>query len=174
MHWTPALDCLNETGASFNDFVASYDPKTSRITRFKVENFESDRGLSLHGMDVVPSSSNPSELLVYLINHRAPLGGLRAKDVGADSVVEIFKTTLGGDTLTHIKTVQDPVILTPNDVVGSPDGKSFYFTNDHGAKTGLVCDLLHYLSNKIKFTFSDSIKSSRPENWTFSVESLPL
>jgi arylesterase/paraoxonase len=141
VHWTPALVYLNETGASFNDYVASYDPKTSRITRFKVVNFESDRGLSLHGMDVVPSSSNASELLVYLVNHRAPLGGLRAKDVGADSVVEIFKTTLGSDTLTHIKTVQDPVIFTPNDIIGSPDGNSFYFTNDHGAKVGLVCDI---------------------------------
>lgn len=131
---------MNEKEASFNDYVASYDPKTSRVTRFKVVNFNSDRGLSLHGMDVVASSSNPSELFVYLINHRAPLGGLLAKDVGADSVVEIFKTTLGGDTLSHIKTIQDPVILTPNDLVGANDGKSFYFTNDHGEKVGLVCN----------------------------------
>lgn len=129
---------LNETGASFSDYVASYDPQTSRINRFKVVNFKSDRGLSLHGMDVVPSS-NASELFVYLVNHRAPLGGLRAKDVGADSVIEIFKTTLGGDTLTHIRTVQDTIILTPNDIVGSSNGRSFYFTNDHGAKIGLVC-----------------------------------
>jgi hypothetical protein len=142
VHWTPALGYLNETGASFNDYVASYDPRTSRITRFKVVNFKSDRGLSLHGMDVVPSSSNPSELFVYLINHRAPMGGLRATDVGADSVIEIFKTTVRGDTLTHIQTVQDPVILTPNDVVGSRDGKSFYFTNDHGEKVGLVCNFM--------------------------------
>jgi len=139
VHWTPAVSALNETGASFNDYVASYDPKTSRITRFKVVEFKSDRGLSLHGMDVVPSSSDPSELFVYLVNHRAPLGNALAKDVGADSVIEIFKTTLGGDTLTHITTVEDPVIYTPNDIVGSPDGNSFYFTNDHGEKVGLVC-----------------------------------
>jgi hypothetical protein len=151
VHWTPALVYLNETGASFNDYVASYDPETSRITRFKVANFKSDRGLSLHGMDVVPSSSNASELFVYLINHRAPLGDLRAKDVGADSVIEIFKTTLGSDTLTHIKTVQDTVIFTPNDVVGSSDGKSFYFTNDHGEKVGLVCNLYPCASKRSNF-----------------------
>ena len=89
-------------------------------------------------MDVVPSTSDPSQLFVYLVNHRKPLGGKDAHKVGADSSVEIFQTTVGGDTLMHLKTVEDPVVLTPNDVVGSPDGKSFYFTNDHGSKTGYV------------------------------------
>jgi sugar lactone lactonase YvrE len=89
-------------------------------------------------MDVVPSSSNPSDLFVYLVNHRAPLGGVLAKDVGADSAIEIFKTTVGAKNLTHLKTVESPVIITPNDIVGSPDGKSLYFTNDHGEKVGLV------------------------------------
>ncbi|PPQ93825.1 hypothetical protein CVT25_013534 [Psilocybe cyanescens] len=141
VQWTPAVGRLNASGASRDDFVATYDPKTSTITRLKIQDFESARGLSLHGMDVVESSSKPSELFVYLVNHRAPLGGLLAKDVGADSVIEIFKTTLGGNTMTHIKTMQDPVIYTPNDIVGSPDGKSFYFTNDHGSKVGFVREL---------------------------------
>ncbi|KAF4620609.1 hypothetical protein D9613_000255 [Agrocybe pediades] len=140
-HWTPAVGRLNETGASFDDYVATYDPKTKAITRLKVKGFESTRGLSLHGMDVVPSSSNPSDLFVYLVNHRAPLGNLLAKDVGADSVIEIFKTTVGGQTLTHIATIQDPIVIAPNDIVGSADGKSFYFTNDHGAKVGLIREL---------------------------------
>jgi sugar lactone lactonase YvrE len=86
-------------------------------------------------MDVVPSASNPEELYVYAINHRKPVQG-PGKEVGANSVVEIFKTKLGRNTLTHVRTVEDPVIDTPNDIVGSPDGKSFYFTNDHGAKVG--------------------------------------
>ncbi|KAF5385826.1 hypothetical protein D9615_002466 [Tricholomella constricta] len=139
--WTPAVGRLNVSGASFNDYVATYDHASSRITRLKVKNFESQRGLSLHGMDVVPSSSNPSELFVYLINHRAPLNGQSAPRVGADSAVEIFKTTIGSDTLTHIRTVEDPVIVCPNDIVGYPDGQSFYFTNDHGEKVGLMREL---------------------------------
>lgn len=133
----PALGRLNATGASQDDYVATYDPKTSTVTRLNVLGFESPRGLSLHGMDVVPSAADPSELFVYLVNHRVPLNDL-AKNVGADSVIEIFKTTLGSKNMTHIKTVNDPVIMTPNDIVGSSDGKSFYFTNDHGAKVGLV------------------------------------
>jgi hypothetical protein len=88
-------------------------------------------------MDVVPATSNSTELYVYAINHRRPVQG-SGKKVGADSVVEIFKTTVGGKTLTHLKTVEDPVIDTPNDLVGSSDGKSFYFTNDHGVRVGVV------------------------------------
>ena len=138
VHWTPAVSRLNATGASRDDYVAIYDPKSSAVTRLEVAGFSSTRGLSLHGMDVVPSSTNPSDLFIYLVNHRAPLGDALAQDVGADSVIEIFKTTVGGKTLTYLKTIESPVIITPNDIVGSPDGDSFYFTNDHGEKVGFV------------------------------------
>jgi len=146
-HWLPAIGSLNSTGASDEDYVATYDPATSQVTRLSTPNFNNGRGLSLHGMDVVPSSSDPQELFIYLVNHRVPLGDRSAKQVGADSVIEIFKTTVGGKTLTHIKTVEDSIIICPNDVLGSADGKSFYFTNDHAAKVGLVssCPLQHQL-----------------------------
>lgn len=129
------LDAAGRTGA---DYVATYDPATRRVTRLTVAGRAPPRGLSLHGMDVVPSAADPSELLLYLINHRAPLAGA-AQTVGADSVVEIFRTRVGGTSMTHVRTVEDPaVIVTPNDVVGAADGKSFYFTNDHGSKAGWV------------------------------------
>ncbi|PPQ95320.1 hypothetical protein CVT26_008165 [Gymnopilus dilepis] len=140
LHWIPGVGRLNATGASWDDYVATYDPKTSTITRLDALGFESPRGLSLHGMDVVPSAADPSELFIFLVNHRAPLNDL-PKNVGADSVIEIFKTKLGSKAMTHIKTVKDPVILTPNDIVGSPDGKTFYFTNDHDSKVGLTREL---------------------------------
>ena len=74
-----------------------------------------------------------------MVNHRVPDGPADAKDVGANSSVEIFKTTVGGLTLMHLYTVEDKFVSTPNDVLGSEDGKSFYVTNDHGdTKTGLV------------------------------------
>lgn len=136
-HWVPALGVLEEDKLAFNDYIATYDAITGTVTRLAFEGFPTSQGYSSHGMDVVPSASNPKELYVYAINHRKPVQGL-GKEVGANSVVEIFKTTLGGNTLTHVRTVEDPVIDTPNDIVGSPDGKSFYFTNDHGAKLGFV------------------------------------
>lgn len=137
-HWTPAVGRLNSTGASYNDYVAIYDPLTSRVTHLQANGYDGARGLSLHGMDVVPSSTDSSELYIYLVNHRKPLGDQPAHIVGADSSIEIFKTIIGTTTITHLWTVEDPVIIAPNDVVGTSDGQSFYFTNDHGQKTGLV------------------------------------
>lgn len=139
-HWFPGLTQLNATGASTKDYVATYDPVTSRITRLTTPDFNDGRGLSLHGMDVVPSTSNPSELFVYLVNHRIPLGDANPVEVGADSVIEIFTTTVGGTTLKHKRTIENPIIVTPNSVSGSADGESFYFTNDHGVRIGLVCN----------------------------------
>ncbi|KAL0956031.1 hypothetical protein HGRIS_002204 [Hohenbuehelia grisea] len=134
-HWTPAVDRLNAAGMSTTDYVATFDPKTSKITKLSIAGYTSGRGLALHGMDVVPSASDANELFVYLVNHRRPLD---ASAVGADSVIEIFRTSIGSSTLTHVKTVEDPVIDTPNDVVGYSDGKSFHFTNDHGSKSGFL------------------------------------
>ncbi|KAI0063654.1 calcium-dependent phosphotriesterase [Artomyces pyxidatus] len=133
--WVPALEILSGERTLYDDYIATYDPATSVVRRLILAGFPSGRGFSSHGMDVVPSASNPNELFIYAINHRAPLHG-KAEDVGADSVVEVFKTTVGGKTATHLRTIEDPVIQTPNDVVGSSDGKSFYFTNDYGKKVG--------------------------------------
>lgn len=137
-HWVPALGVFEEDKLTFNDYIATYDPATGAVTRLKFSSdFPTPRGYSSHGLDIVTSASNPRELFVYAINHRRPVHR-PAKVVGADSVVEIFKTTVGGNTLTHVKTVKSPVIDTPNDVVGFPDGRSFYFTNDHGVKVGFT------------------------------------
>lgn len=97
--------------------------------------------MNVHGMDVVPSSSNPHELFVYLVNHRPflPIDEVNHKKAGANTTIEIFKTTVGGSEMVHLNTVYDPeVIVTPNDVFGYPDGESFYFTNEASVKTGLV------------------------------------
>jgi len=91
-------------------------------------------------MDVVPSASNSKELFVYLVNHQ-PYVDKDPRKFGANSTIEIFRTKIGGSTLTHVHTVHSPVIITPNDLVGSSDGKSFHFTNDAGAKTGLMRQL---------------------------------
>ena len=136
-YWLPALAVLEEDKLAFDDYIATYDTATGFVKRLAFEGFPTSQGYSSHGLDIVPSASDPEVLYVYAINHRKPVQGL-GKKVGANSVVEIFRTTLGGDTLTHVRTVEDPVIDTPNDLVALPDGKSFYFTNDHGAKLGFV------------------------------------
>ncbi|EIW83168.1 calcium-dependent phosphotriesterase [Coniophora puteana RWD-64-598 SS2] len=135
-HWTPALDRLDASRRSTDDYVARVDPETNTVTRMKLTSFTEERGLSVHGMDVVPSEIDPTILYVYLVNHRPPIHG-DATRIGADSVIEIFETRQGSETLEHVRTVHDPeVIITPNDVMGSSDGKSFFFTNDYGIKAG--------------------------------------
>ncbi|KAI0000399.1 hypothetical protein BJV77DRAFT_385940 [Russula vinacea] len=135
-HWLPALEVLQEDKVSFDDYIATYDSATGAVTRLTFSGFPTSQGYSSHGLDVVPSAANPRELFVYAVNHRKPVNG-QGKVVGADSVVEIFKITVGGNTLTHVRTIESPIIDTPNDLVGSSDGRSFYFTNDHGVKVGL-------------------------------------
>lgn len=146
IHWTPSLERLNASGRSDLDYVATYDPYTETISRLSFSGFLSPGTLALHGMDVVPSVDDPSVLYVYLVNHRNP-GSADARQVGADSVIEVFRTHVGNTTLEYVRTFQDPsVIITPNDVVGSPDGRSVYFTNDHKHKTGLVRSFPSHLS----------------------------
>lgn len=147
VQWTPSTGRLNATGASRTDYVATYNPQTRKVSRLKVTGFSSERGLSLHGMDVVASEDDPSLLWVYLINHRAPLEGDPAV-VGADSAVEIFKAHVDGHTLEHVRTVEDPIIFTPNDVIGAPDGQSFYITNEYGVKVGHLTRQLEVLGLK--------------------------
>ncbi|KAJ6586820.1 hypothetical protein DFH09DRAFT_910051, partial [Mycena vulgaris] len=132
-HWLPAVGHLNASGPAANDYIATYDPSTGAVVRLQFPGL-----LSVHGMDVVPSASNPSELFIYAVNHRKPADAESAAVTGADSTLEIFKTTVGSAVLTHLHTLRDPVIITPNDVIGSSDGQSLFFTNDHSAKTGVM------------------------------------
>lgn len=105
------------------------------------------RGLNLVGLDVVESDTEKNVLWVYVINHRPPLPPATAKTHGADSSVEIFRTTAGSDTFEYVRTVDDPeYIVTPNDVVGLSDGSGFWVSNDHVTRVGLV-SLLHISSN---------------------------
>jgi hypothetical protein len=105
-----------------------------------IEGFDdSSRGLSLHGLDVTPSSADPSVLFVYLVNFRPQVSGGTDEELGADPVVQVFKTTVGSHALVHVQTFHDPgVIVTPRDVSGSADGDSFFFTNDFGDRPNAV------------------------------------
>ncbi|QRV94112.1 hypothetical protein RhiJN_22130 [Ceratobasidium sp. AG-Ba] len=151
--WTPALGHLNATALralSSKDYVATYDPTSRKVTRLDLLGLDDPRGLNVHGMDVVTDEHDPSLVWIYLVNHRPPLDpNADAAEIGADSVIEIFKTQLGSDSMKWIKTVSDEkVIVTPNDIVGSSNGKEFWFTNDHGAKTGISRTLDMYLHIK--------------------------
>ncbi|KAL1710422.1 hypothetical protein EV121DRAFT_275630 [Schizophyllum commune] len=134
--WLPALNYYNASARSGNDYIALYDPTADSFIKLDVIGLDDPRGLSLHGMDVVPSSEEPETLWVYLVNHRPPVESAQTSAESGlahseDPSIEIFTTRAGSSELRHVRTVADPVVLhSPNDVAGSPDGKEFWFTND--------------------------------------------
>ncbi|KAG9094782.1 hypothetical protein FS749_011830 [Ceratobasidium sp. UAMH 11750] len=142
--WTPAMEALNASAVrakTAQDYIATYDPLSRSITQLDVRGFSHEpRGLNVHGMDVVPDNRNPDMLWVYVVNHRTPVDPhVDARKVGADSVVEVFKTRVGASWIEWVRTVQDSsVIITPNDVIGGSNGEEFWFTNDHHVKVGLM------------------------------------
>lgn len=149
IEWSPGGNRFNATAfraRSDPDYVATYNPRSGKITKLQLSGFTEPRGLSLHGMDVVPDEHDADILWVYLVNHRPPLDPtVDAAKIGADSAIEIFKTRVGTRTMEWVKTVEDPsVIVTPNDIIGGANGQEFWFTNDNVAKIGLA-RLLHIL-----------------------------
>ncbi|KAJ7478620.1 hypothetical protein B0H11DRAFT_2028056 [Mycena galericulata] len=161
VHWVPAVGQLNASGPSDHDYIATYAPHTGAVVRLE----PSFPGLSVHGMDVVPSAENPSELFIYAVNHRRPADLQSAPTVGADSTIEIFKTTVGSAVLTHLRTVRDPVIFTPNDIAGNPNGREFFFTNDHTYKTGprALLSLLKIESGSVGYCNESGCKLAYPK-----------
>ncbi|KAK0481526.1 hypothetical protein IW261DRAFT_1471134 [Armillaria novae-zelandiae] len=108
--------------SSETNYIATHSPD-GRVTRLSLENFDMSRTVVFHGMDVVPSSTNPKELFVFLVHHRLPLGGQDPARVGYDSSIEIFRSFVGSTTLTHLRTVE----------------------HSCGRKTGLARDLFEFL-----------------------------
>ncbi|QRV79474.1 urea active transporter 1 [Ceratobasidium sp. AG-Ba] len=162
--WMPTLDALNATAVrsrAIGDYVATYDIDTGKITKLDTVGLVEPRGLNVHGMDVVPDQGDPNKLWIYIVNHRPPVDLLvDAHSGGANSVIEIFTTTLGTGHMNWVRTVEDPkVVVTPNDVVGGTNGEEFWFTNDNGHKIGILRALAAKLSLKDTFVGYCHIRS---------------
>lgn len=110
--------------------------------RLGFENF--DNTFVTHGIDVItdPDSKDNSAVYIFAINHVPNPEYLKLKQASeydkrtafdvkkSNSRVEIFHHVLGSSSVRHVRTVQDPLITTPNDIFAvSP--VSFYVTNDH-------------------------------------------
>ncbi|KAF7299393.1 Serum paraoxonase/arylesterase 2 [Mycena indigotica] len=142
-HWVPAVGQLNVSGPDAElDYLATYDAATNKITRLELP-----IPIHTHGMDVVPAGDG-KRLFIYAVNHRKGKQG-----DGADSTIEVLSLALGETKLNHLRTVRHPIVLTPNDVVGSDDGKSVFFTNDHASKTSWTrhLSLLGFESGSVGF-----------------------
>jgi len=72
--WLPYLDLYDASAAGTGD-IATYDPSSKKVTKLTVNDFKSPHGLSPFCMDVVPSTRDPLEFTIYLINMRPPFVG---------------------------------------------------------------------------------------------------
>jgi arylesterase/paraoxonase len=108
-----------------------------------------------HGISMIRLDS--AVYKVYVINHVAKAGAGNVMDhTGKEHSIEVFR--LEGDRLTHLETLKDPSIKSPNDLV-AVDERRFYFTNDHGADSRLGVLAENYLgralSNVVYFDGKD-------------------
>ena len=96
-----------------------------------------------HGISMIRTSDSTHR--IFAINH-----------VGADHSIEVFN--LQGDSLTHNKTLTDPAMISPNDLVALGPNE-FYFTNDHKHTEGTKRMAEDYLglrlSNVVYFDGTD-------------------
>jgi arylesterase/paraoxonase len=74
-----------------------------------------------HGISMVRMAEHTYR--VYAVNH-----------VEGQHSIEVFD--LHDNRLTHVRTLEDVSMVSPNDIV-AVDGERFYFTNDHGYTKGL-------------------------------------
>lgn len=108
--------------------------------RLKFEGF--DDTFVTHGIDVITDPDSDSAVYIFAINHVPNPEFVKLKREATDkdgmaynvkksnSRVEVFHHVLGSSSVRHIRTIQDPLIRTPNDIFAvSPT--SFYVTNDH-------------------------------------------
>lgn len=132
--WVPAVLHLNASALApiSTDHISTYNLNTGEISKLAIVGMpESSTGVYLHAIEIWEQE----ELLTVMINsHRPPFDRTSSSVEGADSVIEIFETEVGGKELRWIKTVQHELIRTPNNMA-AVGAREFYLSNDHKRKT---------------------------------------
>ncbi|KAK4698276.1 arylesterase / paraoxonase, partial [Phenoliferia sp. Uapishka_3] len=136
LNWVPAMLHLNASALPTysTDAVHIYDFATNSHRKLSITNLPAaSQGIYVHAIDVWVDSVDSKKLTVFLNSHRPPLEREKSAEVGASSVIEIFETTLGSDTMNWVQTVEHELIRTPNNLVVTGP-RSFYVSNDHRRK----------------------------------------
>ncbi|KAH2656763.1 hypothetical protein KXV32_002166 [Aspergillus fumigatus] len=142
--WFPPLGNLEEPAVASTGSIHVIDPKIMKSTRLSFENFSGP--FVTHGIDIIEDPENPNAVYIFAVNHLPnPEYTQDGKDVPqARSQVELFHHVLETATVKHVRSIQHPLIATPNDIYAeSPN--SFYVTNDHYYREGygrLIEDLI--------------------------------
>ncbi|KAF8935877.1 hypothetical protein BGZ47_009749, partial [Haplosporangium gracile] len=141
--WFPPAAKLNKEDLRLDgwlkDILVVYNIETETAQSMELVGFPTDVDRLFHGMDIfedpITSASETKELALtlFVINHRR-----------TGSVVEV-KYTRNGDekesgslgVVRYVETIASDLIRMPNDVVAM-GRRSFYVTNDHYYKQGLM------------------------------------
>ncbi|KAH9811319.1 hypothetical protein DFH28DRAFT_901125 [Melampsora americana] len=152
VHWTPAMSKLNRDRIPVPslDYITILDLKTHAHKKLSLTNLPGHilkHGLHTHGLDLyvesyTKESEDQSSVTLYMVNHNPPDVLHQASSLGAQSVIEVFKTKLGSSEAEYQTTVSHPLILTPNNLVAM-SSNSFYVTNDHAKKFGWSNSIVH-------------------------------
>lgn len=119
------------------DAVYLYNTETGKQSKIVPVGLpEGHRGLWLHGIGVYLHEDGKG-MSIFLNSHYPPIERELAGKLGADSVVEVYETQVGQESMRWVATIQEDQLRTPNSVAGVGNGK-VYVTNDHSTKTGSV------------------------------------
>ncbi|GAB0138282.1 hypothetical protein EsDP_00006519 [Epichloe bromicola] len=140
--WFPGLAHLDDPAAGLKaqGSIEVIDARTMKARKLALTNFNGP--FVTHGIDVIDDPDKPRGEAVYIfaVNHVPSPAYSRdrsTKGPKARSIIEVFHHAIGGDTAEHVRSVWDPLITTPNDIVAvSPT--SFFVTNDHYYREGLL------------------------------------
>ncbi len=109
--------------------------------------------LVTHGIDVYSPPDDPNAVFIFVVNHLPNPLHYQTDSAGsalldkAQSVVEIFRHTLGSDSAEHVWSVDHPSIRTPNDIYATSP-TSFYITNDHHYREGRMREIEDLLNHQ--------------------------
>ena len=136
--WTPATLHLNASALPTisTDHVSTYNFVTGEIKKLSIKGLPAvAQGIWVHAIEIYHDETDDDQLTVLLNSHRPPLDRTTSALVGANSVIELFTTRVGSDELFHVKTVEHPLIRTPNNIAAvGAGGMKFYVSNDHRRK----------------------------------------
>jgi hypothetical protein len=139
--WFPPLTTYEDATvlADNHGGIFVIDAKTQKAQKLKLQDFTGP--LVTHGIDVISDPKNAEAVYVFAVNHlpnparygEYPYGPEKpgTEDIPKPaSRIEIFRHVIGSGTAKHMRSVQHPLIRTPNDLLARGPNE-FFVTNDH-------------------------------------------
>lgn len=94
-----------------------------------------------HGIDIIADPSNPSAIYIHAVNHLPnplhynPAPHVNSSTPHAASQIEVFHHEINSKTVRYIRSINHPLLYTPNDVFSLGPGE-LLVTNDHYYRDG--------------------------------------